>query len=184
MNKIRGFELISDLNNTDKTTKALILPERKTKSSAGYDVSVIHPLVFEFLKEGLTLQDAWLSASNISTDGKRFSIVHKPDDKQAILLPTGIKAYMQDDEVLLMAIRSSKGIKQGIRQANPPSIIDADYYNNIDNEGHIFFAVSNASIVFDQPIMPIAQGMFAKYLIVDNDNVVTERMGGIGSTDK
>ena len=91
---------------------------------------------------------------------------------------------MQDDEVLLMTVRSSKGIKQGIRQANPPSIIDADYYNNVDNEGHIFFAVSNASIVFDQPIMPIAQGMFTKYLTVDNDNVITERMGGIGSTDK
>lgn len=184
MNKIRGFELISDLNNTDKATKALILPERKTKSSAGYDISVIHPLVFKLLKKGKTLTEAWIIVSKISTDKKLFAIVHKPDDKQAILLPTGIKAYMQDDEVLLMTVRSSKGIKQGIRQANPPSIIDADYYNNVDNEGHIFFAVSNASIVFDQPIMPIAQGMFTKYLTVDNDNVITERMGGIGSTDK
>ena len=91
---------------------------------------------------------------------------------------------MQADEFLMMVIRSSKGIKQGIRQANPPSIIDADYYNNPDNEGHIFFAVSNASIVFDQPVMPIAQGVFTKYLTADYDNVTTVRSGGLGSTDK
>ena len=82
-----------------------------------------------------------------------------------------------------MAVRSSAGINKNIRQANPPSIIDSDYYNNPNNEGHIFFAVCNSSIVFDKPIMPIAQGIFINYLITDNDNVTTERVGGIGSTD-
>lgn len=182
--KFRGFELISSLENINGYAKEAIMPIRKTKKSAGYDISVIHPQVFELLKQGKTLYEAWKEVSNISTDGKHFAIVHKQEDKQAILLPTGIKAYMQADEVLLMAIRSSKGIKQGIRQANPPSIIDADYYNNPDNEGHIFFAISNASIVFDQPVMPIAQGIFMEYLVVDNDNATAERTGGIGSTDK
>lgn len=176
--KTRGFEVISGLNN------AISTPVRKTKNSAGYDISVIHPQVFELLKQGISLKEAWNKVSQLSTTGKQFAIVHKQEDKQAILLPTGIKAYMLPDEVLLMAVRSSKGIKQGIRQANPPSIIDADYYNNTDNEGHIFFAVSNASIVFDKPIMPIAQGIFTKYLVADNDNATDERTGGIGSTDK
>ena len=182
--KFRGFELISSLDNINELGKQAIMPARKTKKSAGYDISVIHPQVFELLKQGKTLLEAWKEVSNISTEGKRFAIVHKSDDKQAILLPTGIKVFMQADEFLMMVIRSSKGIKQGIRQANPPSIIDADYYNNPDNEGHIFFAVSNASIVFDQPVMPIAQGVFMKYLTADYDNVTTVRSGGIGSTDK
>lgn len=182
-NKIRDFEVISELDKMNCVDKMVLLPDRKTKASAGYDICVIHPQVFELLKQGKTLKEAWEEVSNISTDGKRFAIVHKQEDKQAVLLPTGIKAYMQSNEVLLMAIRSSKGIKQGIRQANPPSIIDADYYNNPDNEGHIFFAVSNASIVFDQPVMPIAQGIFMEYLTGD-DIVTNERTGGIGSTDK
>lgn len=179
MNRQRGFEIISVLKNT------IPVPERKTKYSAGYDIAVIHPQVFELLKQGYNFIDAWNKVSQVSTTtGKRFAIIHKQEDKQAILLPTGIKAYMQPDEVLLMAVRSSKGIKQGIKQANPPSIIDADYYNNSDNEGHIFFAVSNTSIVFDAPIMPIAQGIFTKYLTVDYDKTNTKRIGGIGSTDK
>ena len=182
--KFRGFELISDLENINNLGKQAIIPIRKTQKSAGYDISVIHPQVFELIKHNnMNINEAWKEVSNVSTEGKRFAIVHKPDDKQAILLPTGIKAFMQADEFLMMVIRSSKGIKQGIRQANPPSIIDADYYNNADNEGHIFFAVSNASIVFDQPVMPIAQGVFMKYLTGD-DIVTTERSGGIGSTDK
>lgn len=182
MSKNRGFEVISCLNNM------IPLPERKTSHSAGYDISVIHPDVFELLKQGKSLEESWLQVSHVLPEDKtkRFATVWKglEEHAKAILLPTGIKAYMQDDEVLIMAVRSSKGIKNGIVQANPPSIIDADYYNNSDNEGHIFFAVNNMAVVFDKPIMPIAQGVFMKYLVVDNDNADGERIGGIGSTDK
>lgn len=177
-NKTRGFEVISCLKHA-----GIPLPVRKTKNSAGYDISVIHPAVFELLKQGISLKEAWkqVCTKHEKTD---FAIVWKEKEGQkAILLPTGLKAYMMSDEVLLMAIRSSKGIKNGIIQANPPSIIDADYYNNPDNEGHIYFAISNPSIVFDKPIMPIAQGLFTKYLTIDNDIAENERVGGIGSTD-
>ena len=51
------------------------------------------------------------------------------------LVPTGIKAYMQDDEFLGIHIRSSMAIKRHLRLVNNEGIVDADYYNNPDNEG-------------------------------------------------
>lgn len=182
MSKNRGFEVISCLNNM------IPLPERKTSHSAGYDISVIHPDVFELLKQGKSLNEAWLQVSHVLPEDKtkRFATVWKglEEHAKAIMLPTGIKAYMQDDEYLSMTIRSSAGIKEGLKQANPTSIIDCDYYNNPDNEGHIMFAVSNDFIIFDEPIMRIAQGVFLPYLVADNDNTSDERTGGIGSTGK
>lgn len=100
------------------------------------------------------------------------------------LVPTGIKAYMQEGEFLGMHIRSSMAVKKQVRLVNNVGIIDADYYNNPDNEGHIMFAVSNDFIIFDEPIMRIAQGVFLPYLVADNDNASDERTGGIGSTGK
>lgn len=178
MIKQRGFEVISALAD-----KGIEIPKRGTKNSAGYDISVIHPDVYKLLLQGKTIEEAWNEVSEINSKGNRYAIYWKEYGKSSMLLPTGIKSYMQPNEVLIMAVRSSAGIKKNIRQANPPSIIDSDYYNNPNNEGHIFFAVCNSSIVFDKPIMPIAQGIFINYLITDNDNVTTERVGGIGSTD-
>jgi dUTP pyrophosphatase len=58
---------------------------------------------------------------------------------------TGLKAYMMDDEVLKLYIRSSLAIKKGLTLANNVGIIDADYYNNLSNEGHIMVALTNLS---------------------------------------
>ena len=46
------------------------------------------------------------------------------------LIPTGIKADMNDKEVLMIYIRSSLGFKFNIRMCNGTGIIDKDYYNN------------------------------------------------------
>lgn len=62
-----------------------------------------------------------------------------------------------------------------------------DYYNNSDNEGHIFIKFYNPT---DEDYLihigdKIAQGIFMKYLTVDNEGTInTEREGGIGSTGK
>lgn len=178
MIKQRGFEVINVLAD-----KGIEIPKRGTKNSAGYDISVIHPDVYNLLLEGKTIEEAWEEVCYKNDEGNKYAIYWKEYGKSSMLLPTGIKAYMQPNEVLIMAVRSSAGIKKGIRQANPPSVIDSDYYNNPDNEGHIYFAITNNLIVFDKPIMPIAQGIFTNYLTTDNDNVTTERVGGIGSTD-
>jgi dUTP pyrophosphatase len=105
---------------------------------------------------------------------------------QTVVFNTGLKAYMQDDEVLQIHIRSSVGIKRNLVLSNGTGIIDADFYNNPDNEGHIRIAVTN---IGNEPQLvnggkPIAQGIFVKYLTTDDDCADRERLGGIGSTDE
>lgn len=102
------------------------------------------------------------------------------------LVPTGLKAYMQDDEYLGIHIRSSIAIKHQLSLINGQGIIDADYYNNSENEGHIMIAIMNhaTSAVKLEKNMRIAQGIFVKYLQVDADRAQAIRTGGMGSTGK
>ena len=60
------------------------------------------------------------------------------------LIPTGLKAYCMDDECYLLLNRSS-GPKKGFILANSVGLIDADYYENPDNDGHFYFAYFNCS---------------------------------------
>ncbi|MBQ9319796.1 MAG: dUTP diphosphatase [Acidaminococcaceae bacterium] len=103
-----------------------------------------------------------------------------------VMVPTGVKAYMQPDEFLGVHIRSSMAVKKGLRLVNNIGIIDADYYNNPDNEGHIMLALVNTGL---QPLVlkkgeRVAQGIFYKYLTTDDDDKTekTKRSGGFGST--
>lgn len=104
------------------------------------------------------------------------------------MVPTGLKAYMQDDEVLTIHIRSSMAVKRGLMLVNNVGIIDADYYNNEDNEGHIFIALWNRGreAVTIESGERIAQGIFMKYLTVDGDAAGEgeARTGGFGSTGR
>lgn len=95
-----------------------------------------------------------------------------------------VKAEMDHDEVLVMHVRSSMGGKWML--ANTTGIIDKDYFGNPKNDGNIGLFLMNISDekqtihVGDK----IAQGIFMKYLITDDDAVTTERIGGFGSTGK
>ena len=113
-------------------------------------------------------------------------VVLEPGKLQVV--PTGIKAYMQDGEYLGMHIRSSMAVKKRIMLVNNVGIIDADYYNNADNEGHIMLALLNTG---NEPLaLPkgecVAQGIFYNYLVADGDEDVAKnvRGGGFGSTSK
>ncbi len=103
---------------------------------------------------------------------------------QVVKAPTGIKAYMQDDEVLKLYPRSSMAEK-GLTIPNNVGIIDADYYGNPTNDGAIFVQLYNFS---KAPItitkgMRIAQGIFQKYLkATDETPPEKARAGGFGST--
>lgn len=99
-------------------------------------------------------------------------------------VPTGLKAYMQDDEYLGIHIRSGISFKNSLSLLNDEGIIDADYYNNPDNEGHIIIGIINHSskAVTIKKGERIAQGIFKKYLLADGDEADAERVGGIGST--
>lgn len=101
------------------------------------------------------------------------------------LIKTGLKVYMQPDEVLLLYNRSSNPLK-GLVLSNGVGVIDKDYYNNKSNEGHIMFSfinITNTNITINKGDV-IGQAIFQKYLIVDNDMSTGERLGGFGSTDK
>ncbi|MDF2571260.1 MAG: dut [Sporomusa sp.] len=100
------------------------------------------------------------------------------------LIPTGLKAYMENDEYLGIHIRSGLAVKHTLSLINGQGIIDADYYNNLDNEGHILVAVfnhGNSSVLITKGTR-VAQGIFYKYLKTDNDCSGNKRTGGLGST--
>ncbi len=104
--------------------------------------------------------------------------------KEITFVSTGIKAYMQKNEVLQMYPRSSLSFKKKLIKANSVGIIDSDYYNNPDNEGEIMLILYNFGneIVTINKGERIAQGIFTEYLSVDNDNIDIKRLGGFGST--
>ena len=138
--------------------KGINLPIRKTKYSAGYDIEAAEDVVIPSFKKG----------------------------NNPTLIKTGIKAYMQEDEVLYLYNRSSNPKKKGLILANSVGVIDKDYYGNPDNDGHIMFAFYN---IKDEDVEikkgeTVGQAVFQKYLVVDNDNAEGERLGGFGSTNK
>ena len=134
------------------------LPKRKTKYSAGYDIEAAEDVVIPSFKKGMN----------------------------PTLVKTGIKAYMQDDEALMLYNRSSNPKKKGLILANSVGVVDKDYYENPDNDGHIMFAFYN--IKDEDTIVKkgdaIGQGIFQKYFVTDDDVAEGERVGGIGSTNK
>ncbi len=98
---------------------------------------------------------------------------------------TNVKVYMKDEEVLLIYVRSSIGIKKGLTLDNGTGVIDTDYYNSKENEGNIGICLVNNT---DKDIIlnkgeRIAQGVFISYLISDNGNSDSDRTGGIGSSN-
>ena len=138
--------------------KNINLPIRKTKYSAGYDIEAAEDCIIPAFKPG----------------------------QAPILVKTGLKAYMKDDEYLMLCNRSSNPKKKGLILANSVGIVDKDYYENPDNDGHIMFAFFNVKDV-DVEIKKgdaIGQGIFKQYLVTDDDVAEGERLGGFGSTNK
>lgn len=134
------------------------LPVRKTKYSAGYDIEAAEDCIIPSFKRGM-----------------------KPT-----LVKTGLKAYMEDDEMLLLYNRSSNPGKKGLVLANGVGVVDKDYYGNPDNDGAIMFAFFNLK---DEDVEikkgdAIGQAIFQKYMVTDDDIASGERVGGFGSTNK
>ncbi len=102
------------------------------------------------------------------------------------LIKTGMKAYMEDDDVLLLFNRSSNPKKKGLIIPNGVGVIDADYVDNPDNEGEIgglFYNMLDEDVVLKAGDK-MMQGVFVKYNITDDDNAEGERSGGFGSTGR
>ena len=113
-----------------------------------------------------------------------ISFTLNPGERKVI--PTGIKVCMEENEFLAIYVRSSLGFKWDIRMCNQVGIIDADYYGNEENEGHMFVCLKNEgnSVVTINKGDRFVQGIFTPYLITDDDSATGRREGGIGSTNK
>lgn len=95
---------------------------------------------------------------------------------EIIKLPTGLKCFFEKDEVLFLIVRSSMGFKYNIRLCNQVGVIDSDYYNNQDNEGHIWIKIQNEGnkdVNFKKGDA-IVQGIFLKYLTTKNDETLKQ----------
>lgn len=178
--KVRGFEVVTKYKDQDIT-----LPRRQTIASAGYDIEAAEDItipsiwrlnfvrIFRLIRNGHELNEK---------DYEMAESILKP-----ILVPTGLKVYMPEDEVLILANRSSNTFKKNLSLPNGIGVIDADYYNNPNNEGELFVQVLNYGV---RPLHikkgeRIAQGIFMKYLKTDDDNpIVRQRVSGFGSTNE
>lgn len=104
-----------------------------------------------------------------------------------IKIPTGIRAKMPEDYVLMIYPRSGLGFKYRLQLNNTVGVIDSDYYNAL-NEGHIMIKITNDSNEGkDLDIKAgegFAQGIFMQYGIVEDDDAKDIRVGGFGSTTK
>ena len=138
--KISFYQFKKDIEDNRELYEEYLLPSRDTTYAAGYD---FHSIYDSVLKPGDTIK-----------------------------IPTGVKARMQNDEVLLLCVRSSQGFKYNVRLINQIGVIDKDYYDNPTNEGHIWIGLQNEGK--DNYIVKkgdgIAQGIFMKYLLTDDDN--------------
>ncbi len=130
-----------------------------------------------------------------------YNVPLKKKDNYAII-PTGIKCEINQGYALVLVPRSSAGIKQGFKLRNTIGIIDSDYYNNKDNEGHIMIACqldsyplseeNKAKAFSDYMFTPalyenirLVQGLLIPYGVAINDednDTISERQGGTGST--
>lgn len=102
------------------------------------------------------------------------------------MVPTGVCVHMPADEYLVIHVRSSLGLRSQLVLANGTGVIDADYVENADNGGHIFIPLRNlgAAPVVIAAGERIAQGIFQRYLITDDDTPGGTRSGGFGSTGR
>lgn len=164
------FEKISKYENTD-----INLPSRKTEFSAGYDFEVaediIIPSYFDCV-ERLKIENA----DELLTLEQMANLT-KVTKAKPTLVPTGIKCSLDKNTYLELSVRSSCPLKYWLVLANSVGIIDADYYNNPDNEGHIYFQMINLS-PYDIQLKKgdiIGQGIIKPYLVTDDDTASGKR---------
>lgn len=172
------------------------LPVRKTAQSAGYDFFAAEDIVIpsyenlynEMVGQALDRYESIFDAISDKQDTitlDEMAALTKAAKTKPTLIPTGIKCHLDADQFLQLSIRSSSPLKYWVILANGVGIIDADYYNNPDNEGHIYFQVINLSPI---PIQikkgdAIGQGVIMNYIKTEQDSATAERTGGFGSTD-
>ena len=175
MNKFEKISLYKDID--------LVEPVRKTKKSAGYDMAAAEDIVIPPYKHqySIMVESSWYGTKTL----EEMTEMTKSCKAKPTLIPTGYKCHIDDGWYLQLSVRSSSPLKYWIILANGVGIIDGDYCDNPDNEGHIYFQVINLS-PFPIEIKKgdlIGQATFLPYGITTDDVSEGERVGGFGSTN-
>ena len=160
------------------------LPVRKTKNSAGYDFEVAEDICIPTWTSQLMALAKMTPQPKEPYSLEEMAALTKQTKAKPTLVSTGVKCHLEEGYYLELSVRSSTPLKYWIILANSVGIIDADYCDNPDNEGEIFFQVINLS---PYPIQLhkgdiIGQGIIKRYEITDDDKAEGLRQGGFGST--
>lgn len=101
------------------------------------------------------------------------------------IIPTGIRAKIEEGWFLMCCPRSGLGFKFRMRLDNTVGIIDSDYFNAV-NEGHIMIKITNEGLenktIDIEKGTAFAQGIFIPFGIITEDTAENQRTGGFGST--
>jgi len=165
-------------------------------------VASFEKVSFEQFKNDVKKQLPFLNEAEISDAYKELSLPKRGSTAAAgydfvapydcvleagahLLFPSGTRAKIENDYFLMIVPRSSLGLKYQLMLMNTTGIIDADYYY-ADNEGHIMFPLINRG---DKDLVikrgdRLVQGIFLKYYLAQEEEVLTKRSGGFGSTGK
>ena len=180
MNEV--FEKVSKYADAD-----IAMPVRKTGKSAGYDMvaaeDYIIPSFFQMYND---VKELWPVADDEYVSMELMAEFTKKTGFRPTLVSTGMKCKLDKGNWLMLANRSSSPLKYWLLVGNGIGVIDADYYNNPDNEGEIFFQVYNLS-PFNIQIKKgeaIGQGIILPYGVTADDIETGERLGGFGSTNE
>lgn len=175
------FEKVSRFNEID-----LPLPVRKTAESAGYDFVVAEDIIIPPYSEMVDRMKAFHPFALTTSSLEEAAAAIKAANAKVSLVSTGMKCKLDPGTYLELSVRSSCPLKHWLILGNSVGIIDADYYNNPDNEGEIFFQIINLAPFAIQLKRgdAIGQGIIKPYLTTEDDNATGERIGGFGSTDK
>ena len=178
MKRIAKFEKVSRFSEIE-----LEMPARKTAFSAGYDLSAAEDTVIpSYLKQMNNMSKTYSCEDVMSLETARA--IYKEMKSKPTLVSTGMKCALEPNTYLELSVRSSTPLKTWLVLANSKGIIDADYYNNPDNEGEIFVQMINLS-PFDVLVRKgerLAQGIIHRYEITEDDAATGARDGGFGST--
>ena len=186
------FEKVSKFKDVD-----FDMPTRKTAHSAGYDMVVAEDIIVPPYRKhviSMGLLSKAPDAVTLLTNGANFleptydlaevAKMTKEHKIKPTLVSTGVKCYLDPGYYLELSVRSSTPLKYWLVMANSVGIIDADYADNPDNEGEIFFQLINFT---PWPIQlrkgdVIGQGIIKRYEVTDDDCASGDRIGGFGST--
>ena len=172
------FEKVNRFANRD-----IAYPVRKTANAAGYDFVVAEDIIIPSYEMQMEQLRKFVNQSELySID--RLSKITKEHKLKPTLVSTGMKCKLDPNTYLELSVRSSSPLKYWLVLANGVGIIDADYYNNPDNEGEIFFQFINLYPVAIDLAKgdTIGQGIIKPYLKTSDDSACGERLGGFGST--